>query len=70
MNSLRTAEMAMTEWKRGSVCVRERESEAHFSAQLLLPSLYFLGRKKWHGKKFSLKQIVQQEVGSYKVTKN
>lgn len=43
-NSLSSAEMAMTEWK--SECASEsaqaRESEAHFSVWLLLPSLYFL----------------------------
>lgn len=44
MNSLRTAEMAMTEWKRGSV--RERESEAHFSTAPPTFSVFLRAKKK------------------------
>lgn len=62
----------MTEWK--SECASEstqaRESEAHFSERLLLPSLYFLrGKKKMGTKKKDAKieSKVQTDLASLKM---
>lgn len=61
----------MEESECASESAQARESEAHFSARLLLPSLYFLrGRKKnGHGKKKKAAKIkgkVQIDVASPK----
>lgn len=61
----------MEESECASESAQARESEAHFSARLLLPSLYFLrGRKKnGHGKKkkaAKTKGKVQIDVASPK----